>query len=408
MDRPVKPTRRAGAILTVLLALGPLGAVAPGQASEAPVFFSGRLRLGGEVSGSLSPEDHGYFNSSDYEISSLRLFRLRLAAELQLATAASVVAEVRSDNLGSPRVYALYLRLRPWAEREFDLQAGTVPPVFGALPRRRYAFDNPLPSLPLAYQYLTDLRADAIPATAEQLVAERGRGWLVRYPVGSDSEAPGVPLVNAERWDTGVQARLGREPWSLALALTRGTLSRPRLRDDNDGIQLSARLAFKPEAALTVGLSGAIGEFLTGQVSEGLPALVHGHYRQQALGADLEFARGYWILRAEAVWSRWRLPALEESRIEAPLDALGAYLEARYKVRPGLYLAGRIEHLGFSSVATTQGRQSWDAPVTRVEAGAGYALRRDLLLKTSWQHNRRDGGMVRSNDLLSAQVSLWF
>ncbi len=114
--------------------------------------------------------------------------------------------DVRSDNLEAPRVYALYLRLRPWAARELDLQAGLVPPVFGAFPRRRYASDNPLPSVPLAYQYLTNLREDAVPSRSEELVAQRGRGWLVRYPVGSPEPGPGLPLVNGERWDTGVRA----------------------------------------------------------------------------------------------------------------------------------------------------------------------------------------------------------
>jgi len=378
------------------------------DAGDPLVFFGGRLHLGGEASGTLSPQDQGYFNYGDYETSNLRLLRLGLVGEFRLATAASVVTEVRSDNLHSPQVYALYLRVRPWADRALDVQAGTVPPVFGGLPRRRYAHDNPLPSVPLAYQYLTDLRADALPATAEQVVAQRGRGWLVSYPIGSTAAGPGVPLVDADRWDTGVQARLGREPWSLAVALTQGTLSRPRLRNDNDGIQLSARLAWKPGPALTLGLSGATGEFLSSQVSDGLPTSLHGHYRQQALGTDLELAHGYWIFRGEVVWSRWRLPAFADSGLDSPLDALGAYAEVRYKVRPGLYLAGRLEHLGFSSLDTTLGRQSWDAPVARVEAGAGYALRHDLLLKASWQHNSRDGGRVRRNDLFSAQVSLWF
>ena len=168
-----------------------LGHSRPAEAGDPLVFFGGRLRLGGEVSGTLAPEDDGYFNYSDYEISSLRLFRLGLAGEFRLAASASVVAEVRSDNLSSPHVYALYLRVRPWADRALDLQAGMVPPVFGAFPRRRYAYDNPPPSLPLAYQYLTDLRADAVPRTAEELVAQRGRGWLVSLSHRLDRGRPG-------------------------------------------------------------------------------------------------------------------------------------------------------------------------------------------------------------------------
>ena len=141
-------------------------AAASAAAAEPLSLLGGRLRLGGEISGTIAPEDEGYFNYSDYAVSSLRLFRVDLAAEARLASFASILFDARSDNLDLPRVYALYLRLRPWESRGIDLQAGLVPPVFGAFPRRRYAYDNPLPSLPIAYQYLTDLREDAVPARA--------------------------------------------------------------------------------------------------------------------------------------------------------------------------------------------------------------------------------------------------
>jgi len=402
------PSSRS-AVRSVAVLVGVCLAAAGATAAEPLSFLGGRLRLGGEVSGTIAPEDEGYFNYSDYEVSSLRLFRLDLAAEVRLASFASVLFDARSDNLGAPRVYALYLRLRPWASRAVDLQAGLVPPVFGAFPRRRYAYDNPLPSLPLAFQYLTDLREDAVPARAEELVAQRGRGWLVQYPIGSTYAGPGLPLVSGERWDTGVELRLGDRPWSLALALTQGTLSNPLVHDDNGGKQVSARLAWAPSPAVSVGFSGAGGNFLSREVQDVLsdPARA-ATYRQEALGIDLEWAVGYWILRAEAVWSRWNLPAIDATRIEDPLDALGAYAEVRYKLRPGLYLAGRAERLAFSEIPSTIGLQTWDAPVTRVEAGAGWNPRRHLLLKASWQHNWRDGGRVRENDLVAGQVLLWF
>jgi hypothetical protein len=347
-------------------------AAAGAGAAEPVSLLGGRLRLGGEVSGTIAPEDLGWFNYSDYETSSLRLFRVDLAAEARLAPFASVLFDVRSDNLDAPRVYALYLRLRPWAGREIDLQAGLVPPVFGAF-RAGATPHDPLPSVPLAYQYLTNLREDAVPARAEQLVAQRGRGWQVRYPVGSPEPGPGLPLVNAERWDAGVQLRLGREPLSLALAVTQGTLCYPRVSDDNDGKQVSLRLAWTPSPALVAGVSGAVGEFLAQEVRDVLPASAHGTYRQEAAGLDLQWSQGYWILRAEAVWSRWGVPALDETRIEEPLDALGLFAEARYKVRPGLYVAARAERLGFTEVPSAVGPRTWDAPVTRVEVGAGFS-----------------------------------
>jgi hypothetical protein len=381
-----------------------LAAAAPGGAAT---LLGGRLRLAGEATGTIAPEDEGYFNYSDYQTSHLRLFRLDLAAEAVLAPVASVLVDVRSDNLHAPRVYALYLRL---ARRDgrLALQAGLVPPVFGAYPRRRYAYDNPLPSVPLVYQYLTTMRYDAVPASAEQIVAQRGRGWLVRYPVGAASPEPGLPVVNAERWDAGLQLRLGREPLSLSLALTQGSPSHPLVSDDNDGKQLSARVQWRPGPSLTAGVSAASAEFLTRDLVAVLPQEARRGYRQDAAGIDLEWERGYWIVRAEGVWSRWALPALDATRIESPLASLGGYAELRYRIRPGLFAAARLERLGFAPLDSSLGRQAWEAPVTRVEAGLGYTLRRHVLLKASWQHNSRDGGKVRRNDLVAAQVLLWF
>lgn len=381
----------------------------PLAASDPTSLFGGRLRLGGELSGTIAPEDEGYFNYNDYETSTLRLFRIDLLAELRLHRCAALLFDGRLDNLQDPRVYALYLRLRPWQERALDLQAGVVPPVFGSFARRRYALDNPLPSLPLAYQYLTTLREDALPANAEQLVVQRGRGWQVRYPIGDTTPAPGRPLVNAERWDAGVQLRLGLRPLSLAVAVTQGTLSHPEIEDENGGKQVSARLAFAPAPGFVAGVSGASGDFVAEAALAGLPqAGAGGRYRQQAAGLDVEWSRGHLILRGEMVYSRWTLPAVEATRLDEPLEALGGFLEARYKLQPGLYLATRVEHLGLGDVASSLGSQGWDAPVSRFELGAGFKPRRRLLFKLSWQHNWRDGGRVPENDLVAAQALFWF
>ena len=110
----------------------------------------------------------------------------------------------------SRRAYAAYVRVRPWRRHRFDIQAGRIPPTFGAFGRRAYSTDNPLIGYPLAYQYLTSLRPDAIPATADDLLRMRARGWRSSFPVGSQTPGPGVPLVTAFRWDTGRAGPLER------------------------------------------------------------------------------------------------------------------------------------------------------------------------------------------------------
>jgi hypothetical protein len=388
---------RRVALTVALLSAVSVGAEPPSPGTE-------RFTWAGEASGAFAPRDPAFFNYTDYEYTSLRLGRLGLAGDLRLGGHLSLLGEVRSDNLEAPRVHALYARLTPWIGRGFDLQAGRIPPVFGAFPRRSYANDNFLIGYPLAYQYLTSLRADALPATEDDLARMRGRGWLSSFPVGSPYAGPGLPLVNALRWDTGVQARVGSDRAEALLALTTGTLSSPRVEDDNDGKQVCARAALRPVVGLVLGASAARGAYAADEAVEGtgVPAT---DLRQRAYGLDAEYSRDYWLLRGEAVWSRWDIPAIAEPRVAGPVRARAVSVEGRYKILPGLYAAARVDHLGFSPLG---GGDTWDANVFRFEGGGGYHIRRRVLLKAVYQHNRRDGGAVRSLDLVAAQLLAWF
>jgi hypothetical protein len=388
------------AALASALALG-IPAAAAGQ----PVSLAGgRLTLAGEAALSMGPKDRWFFNYTDYKYSALRLARFELGAAWRPRPRLEVLGDFRTENFDRPRVHALYLRVRPWPGKTFDLQAGRIPPAFGAFGRRSYAAESPLIGYPLAYQYLTSLRADALPATTNDLLRMRGRGWLSSFPIGVTTPAPGMPLVSAFRWDTGVQARVGSEPVELVASLTSGTLSHPRLRDDNDGKQVSARVAVRPVVGLVLGLSGARGAYLSRDVARALPATSDASAaRQTAWGADIEYSRGYWLARAEGVWSAWDLPGLPDPALTGPLRARGLMLEGRYKIRPGLYAAARADHLGFSRVRGTP----WDAPVWRVEAGGGFSLRRHLLLKGAYQYSRREGTPA-SLHAIAGQLLAWF
>ena len=82
-------------------------------------------------------------------------------------------------------------------------------------------------------------------------------------------------------------------------------------------------------------------------------------------------------------------------------------MEGRYKIRPGLYAAARLDHLGFSTITGSTGRDQWDAPVTRVELGGGLSLQRNLLLKLTFQRNTRAGGRVTRANVGAAQLVFW-
>lgn len=383
--------------------------------SEPVVLGAGRVTLGGDVSWSIAPEDTGFFNYTDYEHSTLRMLRLALMASVKAGNHVTLLAEVRSENGAHPEPYGLYLRIRPWISRTFDVQVGRVPPTFGAFARRSYAADNPLIGYPMAYQYLTSLRADALPATVDELLRMRGRGWLTNFSVGNLAPDRGVPLVNAFRWDTGVQVHSGTELVDATASVTTGTLSNPRFSDDNGGRQLAGRVVFHPVAGLIVGGSAAHGPFVSQAALRAVPGDAStspagggrdADYTQTAWGVDVEYSRDYYLLRLETVTSAWTLPL--GAALALPLRATATAAEGRYKIRPGLYAAARVGHLGFSEVAARGSTESWDAPVTRLEVGGGYSIQRNLLLKVEYQYNTRDGGRVPTLQLGAAQLVYWF
>jgi len=384
---------------------------AQGLPSEPIALAGGRVTVGGDVSATVGSPDPGFFNYTDYEHSALRLVRIDVSAAAKAGPHFSLLGEVRSENLDTLEAYALYGRIRPWTGRDFDIQVGRIPPTFGAFGRRAYANDNPLIGYPLAYQYITSLRPDALPASADELLQKRSLGWLVRYSVGAPGVDRGVPLVSAFRWDTGVQVHAGAGIFSAAAAVTAGTVSNPRFSDDNSGRQFAGRLEARPVPGLIAGASFARGRFVSdaavrSALGDGAP---NEEFTQTAWGADAEYSHGYYLVRFESILSAWRVPTIRTPTIDEPLRALSTSLEGRYKIVPGLYAAARVEHLGFSDLVGSTSTLPWDAPVTRVEVGTGYSIQRNLLLKFSYQHNTRDGGVLqRVENLGAGQLVFWF
>jgi hypothetical protein len=372
----------------------------------------GTLLVGGTIVGTLgTPDNIAFFNFTDYENNALRTLRLSVAGQWRPIARIALVAEVRSDDLQHVAAHAAYVRVRPWQARAFDIQAGRIPPSFGAYARRAYNADNPLIGHPLAYQYLTSLRADAIPASTDDLLRMRGRGWQPSFPIGSAANAPGLPVVSSLRWDTGVQARWSSGRVEAIGAVTAGSLSDPRVSDNNDGRQVAVRIAATPVVGLVLGASGARGAWLSRDVTDNLPDGLSGRtHLQRAFGLDAEYSRDYWLIRGELVRSGWAMPLQLQGNVQR-LGALGMWIEGRYRFTPRFFLAGRLDRLSFSKVSGTlfEGRPTpWDGGVERVEVGGGWYFMRNLVGRAMIQRNWRDGGRIESRTYVSGQLAYWF
>ena len=397
------------AIACVIVLWATIAADAQTLPSRPIALADGQVTLGGDLSLTIGPSDPGFFNYTDYELSMLRLFRGDLTAAVRVGQRVTVLGALRTENGGHVRPHALYVRVRPWLDRPFDIQAGRIPPTFGAFSRRIYAADNPLIGAPIAYQYLTSLRGDSLPATSDELLRNRGQGSLLRFSIGSDELEHGVAIASPSSWDTGVQLHTTTAAVDATFSVTAGTLSYPIWRDDNDRKRVAGRVAVRPAMGLVVGASGSRGPFLSRTAARGaLGEDREGEFTQTAWGADLEYSRSHYILRAETLFSHWAIPMAAAPEVRMPLRATATSIEGKYKIWPRLYAAARFDRLGFSEITGSHGSQTWDAPVTRTEIGGGYSLQRNLTLKLAYQYNIRDAGAVRRLSLVAAQLHFWF
>jgi len=384
-------------------------AAAPVWAQSAERAPLGTVSVGAEASASISrSDDLAFFNYTDYDNDALRTVRVRLNAEWQLHPRFSLLGEARVIG-DRAEASAYFLRWRPVERWHVDLQAGRIPPVIGAFARRAYGRDNPLVGAPLAYQYLTSLRPDALPATIDDLLRMRARGWQPSYPLGAQTLAPGLPLVSAFRWDTGVEAHWRRGWLDAAGAVTRGAPSRPVVSGSSPRPQYSGRAAVVSPMGFEIGVSGARGQWIDRSALSLVPSASQGASAQTLAGVDAQLQRGHWIVSGEWMRTTFALPVASGAGDRTNLTAASGFLEARYRFLPRWQIAGRFDALRFSDVSgAARVPTSWDANVTRVEATVGFRALRRVEVRGGYQYDWRDGGRTRRLGFPTAQVLWWF
>jgi hypothetical protein len=397
-------------LFTLVVCLAIAGDVrAQALPSEPISVANGRFVFGAEMFATVGDADPGFFNYTDYEYSALRNVRLAMSTQVRVSGRLQFLAEVRLDHGDQLSPYALFVRVRPWPERRFDVQVGLVPPTFGAFTKAVYAYNNLVIGQPLAYQYLLSIKPDGIPRTADDLLRMRGRGWLSDFPVGDAASSPGIPIVNTARFDTGVQVHgvTGRVEWTGAL--TTGSLSDPRILDNNGRPQLAARVVAQVAPGLRIGGSAARGPWLDSALDDDLPNGQQARdFMQTAVAADAEVSYGAWLARAEFLRSAWGLPSIGATAIDDTIVARSLIVEGRYRLWPGVSVSARADRLWFSDVAGTNGVLAWEADQRRLETALSVAITRNVIAKGAWQRNRREGGRVRHDSILAAQIVYWF
>jgi len=420
----VRPACLAGLVLLLLSPAPPARAqILP----DRPVaWFGGRVVIGGNVSvAAASTEDHTYFNSGTYTEDTMRLIAAALTSSIALHSRIGIEADLRvaGEPDGSHwyfRPRTLALKVQPLSTPKFHVQAGLLQTAFGTASNRAYGRENLLIGRPLIYQYATAIRGDAFPRHVPDLLHNRGLGAVAYYVVGdfftygdgdgSNYGYSGLPLADTSGWNAGVRVAAGGDGLNAAATVTEGSLSNPRSRGSSGGWQASGRVETRRVTGLVLGASAAHGRYLDRDLDVIVASAIDNQDpRETAFGLDAEYSRDYWLVRAEALYSRRTVPILRQPLLADVLGVSGLDVEGRYRLAPGWYLAARLGSLLFGPASDEAGSTSWDANAFRVEAGTGWSVTRGLLLKATYQYNRRDiAGPLHSAHRVAVEALAWF
>jgi len=125
---------------------------------------------------------------------------------------------------------------------------------------------------------------------------------------------------------------------------------------------------------------------------------------------NVELSYGHLNLLGEIVRNTWTSPfVVDSSGSLSDLQSIGWYLEGRYAMSPGLFLASRVEGIKFGNISEgAGGTAAWDDDVGRVEGGVGYYLTDRTIGKLIVQYVDKRGSRGFREAFPAAQLSLTF
>jgi hypothetical protein len=381
--------------------------------------FEGQIRL--RLSGTLDLEtyeiDHPapalIYTKDDF------LFNPRLTVYLDahLTRAFYVFVQARFDRGFDPsdrgaqvRLDEYAVRIAPWEEKEFPrVQIGKFATVVGSWVRRHDSWDNPFIDAPLPYDNLLSLWDIEAPDTVETLLywGHVPFDGVTRF--GGYTYKPNrIPLIWGPSYASGLSILGAIDQLDYAFEIKNASLSsRPETwdltRNDFDHPTFSGRVGFKPNIMWDLGVSGSVGPYLQPEASYTLSKGESiGDYNQILLGQDISFALHHFQLWAEVFEARFEVPNVGDA------DLLSYYVEAKYKLTPQLYVAGRWNQQLYGDVPFHGGSTRWGNDAWRVDAAIGYRFTAYLQLKLQASFMHYDEDVQEGERLIATQLTLKF
>jgi hypothetical protein len=366
--------------------------------------------LRARLSGTLDLEFYNFQQPApgliDSSIDNLFNPRLTLFLDAQLGSQGYFFAQTRVDRGFDPsdhgaeiRLDEYALRITPWQDGRFTLQAGKFATVVGNWVPRHLSWDNPFINAPLVYENVTPIQdKDAPYSPAYFIYAPYYYGKYAFNPViWGPSYATGV----------SVSGQLGQ--FDYAIEMKNASLSsRPESWDITEtGFEnptFSGRAGYRPNEAWNFGFSASEGPYFRPEAEPTLPPGTGiDDFREFVLGQDASFAWHHVQVWAEFYEARFQVPNVGD------VDTCAYYIEAKYKFTPQLFGALRWNQQLFATINNGYGQnEHWSPDLERIDVAATYRFTTHAQLKFqySFQHETTPPG--QDNHLLATQLTLRF
>ncbi|MGJ8672390.1 hypothetical protein [Rubritalea sp.] len=317
--------------------------------------------------------------------------RLSLSVDYQPDPRFSFHATLRADRGFDPGTHpdgqarldefiALY---RPHGNNLLNIQIGKSPTVVGNwVPTHDY-YENPFILAPLPYSAINGVNVNNPAANSPEAIEINNnlRGSSIH-----NNKENWSSIIWGPAYSNGVSVFGNTETLDYAFEMKNSSLgAQPSEWDFGDGDfktpTVSTRIGYRPDASLAFGLSASYGHYLNTDASDILDAgLERSDFTQTLVGLDIRWSHRDWLLSGEAFHTTY-------NTLHEDFHTLSYYLQTRYKVAPGIWLAGRFGQTLSNEVSIPSGGEvPWSPDLIRGELALGWRITPDVLFKTQYAY----------------------
>jgi hypothetical protein len=294
---------------------------------------------------------------------------------------------------GELRIDEAFLRWRAFDDQRLNFQVGKYASFFGAWSGQHDFFDDPFLLAPLPYSQLIGVS----PTSPGSPLNTGGP-----VPLSLKSKDQWASMIWGAGYGIGGGAFGSTEHFDYALEVKNAALSsHPDAWQEIDFSHptVTARVGYRPDATWAFGLSASRGSWPEVKAA----GIDRDDLVQNSLGLDVRWARHDWIVSGEVVLTEF------ETASSGDLQAASWFVQARYKVSPGVWLAARLgQMLANDAVGPGGAPFAWQSDVWRAEFGGGWRIRPNVLLKAGYTFTHTEDDPVAGEHLWGTGIGWRF